>query len=361
MYPSTLKKALPILWANKITPLVVGFQGIGKSEIVRQYAKEHGYNLIDIRVGQMADAGELIGLANFLRNGDDIVSTKFIKPDYLPSDINGKYIIHFDEINRGAKDILQAAFQLVYDREIFLNGFKLGENMHIVCSMNPPTEDFDVLDFSDSAFVDRFCQLKLEPNVKEWLTYMRDKYDSHYLDFVENNPEMLGYSEMKSFDLSAKPSGRSIEMLAKVERYMQSENINERDLVFEIFAGFVGETKEEVEKPLTAMEVLSNFSKENQEKVKKYADLDDGRPEIIDNITTNLSDILSEKEDITKKEWDNFLSYLLLVPREHLIIRFRQLIDTISGKNKTVRENLNDYFTTPKKIQKLREKVKQSL
>ncbi len=358
------KTAVKVCFNSGITPLIVGHHGIGKSQIVAQLAQEEGYGIVDIRVGQMADAGELLGLAEFLRDEDTdrIISTKFFQPHFLPT--NGKWILFCDEINRGSKEILQAIFQLVYDRKIGLNGYTLGKEMHVICAQNPATEDYDVLDFGDEAFNDRFCQIEFKPTVTEWVKYMRTKYDSYYIDYIQDNPKELEFSDLAKFDLKVKPSRRSGEMLMKVEKTLNDLNINDESVYFNLGAGLIGKVnmssylsaKKNAIKNISPLDIMNNF-KENKKYLKRVTDVDTGKPEIAARISTDLNEYLAKADSITDEQWDNVIDYYSLVTKEHLYAFFRPLIISLSG-TAYMKNNLDKYFNNNKKCQKLTVKLK---
>ena len=114
-----LIKALPVIAKRGITPNIVGQNGIGKSQIVRETFEKLGYDVIDIRLGQMADAGDLTGLHEFDRDTEtgNAIATRFIPPSKLPRK-GRQAVIFFDELNRAGKDLLQAIFEGVYDKRM---------------------------------------------------------------------------------------------------------------------------------------------------------------------------------------------------------------------------------------------------
>jgi hypothetical protein len=363
-----LLKSLEVCKNVGITPLIVGRHGIGKSQIVYQYAESIGASVVEIRAGQLADAGEIVGLAEFLRDGEtgQIISTKFFKPHFLPT--SGKVVLFIDEINRGSKDILQALFQIVYDRKISLNGYELGPEMSIVAAMNPDTSDYDLLSFDDSAFNDRFLQIKFEPTVKEWATYMRKGkgYDSSYIDFILESPEMLN-SKVEAFDLKVSPSPRSGEFLMRLEQYCEKNNVSDK-LFFDLGAGVIGLTamaaykkfKTNSVKNLKPLDILNNF-KENQEYIKGIADLNTGKPEVLGKYSSDLNEyVLAEfkaNRGITEDQWDSFLDYYNEMSREHIIAFFKNFIIEL-GEEANFSTKFDKYFSQNARMNKLSDKLR---
>jgi hypothetical protein len=362
-----LKTSMNVLFNLGITPLIVGNHGIGKSQIVAQYARENGYGMIDLRIGQMSDAGDLIGLPEFVKDLDSgqIISTQFFAPQYLPR--TGKYILFCDEINRGNKEILQALFQLIYDKKMSLNGYELGLEMRIIAAMNPSTEDYDVLDFSDKAFNDRFCQLKFEPSVKDWLSYMREQnYDSFYLDYIADNPKALESDGLQKFNLEVSPSRRAGEMLIRVEKYCKENGVKD-GILFELGSGLIGSenmaayttAKKNAIKNVTPEDIMNNF-KEHKKYIARLSDLDNGKPEIVAKISGDLNEHLvklADTREITETEWDNVLSYYLETNKEHLAAFLKPLITGL-GTKAFFEPNYKKYLEENDKAKKLVAKLK---
>lgn len=316
-----LKQALPILFKSKITPLIIGAHGVGKSQCIKQYADENGYKLIDLRIGQMADAGELVGLADFDRDeAQQIVATKFFKPHFLNFNKGDKVIVFLDEINRGHKDILQAVFQLVYDGCITLNGFELGENMHVVAAMNPPTDDYAVLDFSDAAFADRFCHIKFEPTVKDWLDYASETgVDPSITGFIGRHNGFLD-TEGPEYSLEVKPSRRSMVNLDKILK--NSNGID--DVIFqELAVGTIGieaattyfQDAKDNNSKIEAVDVLNNFKKVKK-LVEKYSANDTNRHDILQATNDEIEREMKNLDTLTKAQEENLSQYIVAIPKD---------------------------------------------
>src|SRR5579863_6925024 len=101
------KASLPYLVKAELTPFVWGHAGIGKSAIVRQYAQEMGYHFFPFYLGTQSDLGDILGLQEFIDNGDGTKSTAFAIPKWLHSAIaycndnpDSGAIIFLDEFNR---------------------------------------------------------------------------------------------------------------------------------------------------------------------------------------------------------------------------------------------------------------------
>lgn len=217
--------------ANK-APLIQGKHGLGKSEIVKQYADENNMHFEPLILSLM-DTGDLLGLPRTVEVGgtlttswaapewfnrivnaawpltlksDDLVFhndavRKAIQPRlsatveretlnnlyceykgiandalYLTTQIEISYtkskrsILFLDEFNRAPVDILNASLQLVLDKR--LNSHRLpfinGKPTFVVAAINPADSDYTVNTF-DPALLDRFLHGSVEPDAKAWL------------------------------------------------------------------------------------------------------------------------------------------------------------------------------------------------
>ena len=185
-----IKRALPYLFKARITPMIVGQHGVGKSTAVREFCQENEMTFVDLRLGSM-DVGDLLGLPDFQVDGNGKkVATQFMQPDWFPKNSNKPGIIFLDEVNRARRDVLQAIFQLVLDRK--MHDKELPENWHVVAAMNPDTNDYTTTDVSDKAFVDRFCWIKLTSTYEDFIQYGKVKgFNKNILSFINNQPTLL--------------------------------------------------------------------------------------------------------------------------------------------------------------------------
>lgn len=305
----------------RITPHFIGKHGIGKSAMVYQWAAANGYEVAEIRVGQMADAGDLIGLQEFIKDQKtgEAFSTRHILPDWFmkATKPGAKVVIFIDELNRGAKDLLQAIFELVYD--LSLKGTKISEESFIVAASNPPTENYAVLDFSDSAFSDRFCHIKLEPTHEEFLAYCRKVAPtSSMADFIQDYPQMLEDKDLKDFDLDfVKPSRRSNIRITMLEAVKAPAEIE-----LELFMGIVGfeaantylKYRETNFKSIRGEDVLNNYkkvSKDVKSAVKK------GRSDLLGTVNQELDQLFKNMTSLTQQQAENLADFGSDLSAEH--------------------------------------------
>lgn len=320
--------AMDACFAADITPHFIGLHGIGKSAMVYQYAESRGYRVEEIRVGLMADAGDLVGIQEFVKDlkTGQAISTKHILPTWFmeavvkveeASQSQVPVIIFIDELNRGHKDLLQAIFELVYDRS--LKGVKMRKGCQVVAASNPPTGDYQVLDFNDSAFQDRFCHIKLEPSVEEWITYAKETVpESAISDFIQEYPGMLEDKSLESFDLKfVKPSRRSNIRIALLERAKPSSEIE-----LELFMGIIGlepslaymKFRESNYKSIKAEQVLNDYKSVKKDIKSAIAK---GRKDLLGTLTDELDQLFKTMDKLTMAQADNLADLTADLPAEH--------------------------------------------
>lgn len=315
----TFKEALPYIFEANVSTMVVGHHGVGKSQAVKQFADENGLSFVDLRLGTQ-DVGDLLGLADFevnLKTGQK-EATKFMRPDWFPTDANSKGIIFLDEINRGRRDVLQAVFQLCLDKR--LHRYSLPKGWHVVAAMNPNTEDYIVTDLSDKAFLDRFCHIKLAPSKQEFFDYAKvRKFEPQLIQFLQDQPALL-QTELEAYELDVTPSRRSWEA---VDRLMKVKT--PVHLLRELVSGLVGTTAatafikslSDTDKPITGKDIIENYSK-FESKIKKYSDSKTGgRQDMLKYTCDSLLEAVQEmKKKPTKEQASNISEFLKQIPKD---------------------------------------------
>jgi len=329
----TLKECLPYLAEARITPLVWGYHGIGKSQAIQQYCDENDFHLFDMRLGTQADAGDLLGLGDIIRNKDgEAVATKFFMPNWLHTMIDWcknnpekKAYIFLDEINRAARrDILQAVFQLVLDNRLHEN--QLPPNCFVVAGANPDTGDYGVLNMDDLALLDRFIHIKLDPPPAEWHEYAKENdHNRSVIGFLKQQPDSLETSDLESFSINdiAKPSRRTWSAISRLVSLDPQEN-----LLMQMLYGLVGTEHttafmsylKKDAKPITIDQILANYA-DLKEKVLEYGQLEgDGRQDILSTTFEGMHDYFKDrgenKKKLSKEEENNLIEFLIDCPAE---------------------------------------------
>ena len=195
-----LQKAFDLCFQSGVTPAIVSTSGVGKTTMCKTVGKQMGFNkTIILRPSMVADVGDLIGLPDFTvivnEEGKDEKRTTFNAPDWLPTE-GEKALIVIDEINRTQKDIIMAMFGLIETDDPKIGNYSLPSTCKVVATLNPPTDNYTVLDFKDSAFTSRLCFIKVVPNLKVFTDWGRQgNLSNEMMDFLNKNDQFFGIGE----------------------------------------------------------------------------------------------------------------------------------------------------------------------
>ena len=186
--------------------LIRGRHGIGKSEVVYQFAAERNLPVVERRASQMTE-GDLMGLPSI-----DGESTRWNAPDWLKEACDNGVVLFLDEVDRATMEVRQGIFELTDSRK--LNGWHLHPQTRIFAAVNggehSGASSYQVGEM-DPAELDRWTVFDVEPTVSDWLTWANGKVDPMVWDFVNQNhahlehkPDAGGYEPNKVY-----PSRRS--------------------------------------------------------------------------------------------------------------------------------------------------------
>ena len=185
----TFLKVAPLL-PKETSILLRGAHGIGKSQVVRQVAEliaiKDGikdFEIIDRRLSQMSE-GDMIGLPS-----TDGEVTRFNPPEWYKRACVNPSCLFLDELNRATPEVMQAAFQVVLDRE--LNGWKLHPQTRVFAAINTGG-NYNVNEM-DPALLDRFWAIDLTPDINDWVTWAKDskKIHDNVITFIVGNDKWL--------------------------------------------------------------------------------------------------------------------------------------------------------------------------
>lgn len=197
-----VKEAVQVVVHSGHVPNIVGLQGIGKTELVREFAKENGYEFEEITCSLLQE-GDLampyLGKDNsMLYSVNSIISN--LEERCIKNDVDG--ILLLDELNRAGEKAQSELMNLVLQRRIV--GYRLSEHIKIVVAMNPNSNmkgfentNYSVYD-SDSAIMGRVLTLNMNPSLTDWLTYGYQVLPSGktmvhplILDFLKRNSNLF--------------------------------------------------------------------------------------------------------------------------------------------------------------------------
>lgn len=251
---SEIKQAILLCRDSGITSFLWGHRGLGKSSLHDQVARSNNFGFINLRCSQM-EASDLRGLPDkdggltvyrppadlpyghkpeeicpscYRDKNPDLKKEDPIPPEVYqrPESSYCKGLLFLDELNRAEDDVLQAGFELILDYKIGLYRVPLGWSVH--CAGNY-MDGYMVNNFSDPAFLDRFCHLNLtnsEEYFKGWSEYLGSRYaeSNKIMQFVAFNPDHLMGKCTGDMGFAVQPSPRSWEFVAKVEEVCREKS-----------------------------------------------------------------------------------------------------------------------------------------
>ncbi len=350
----SFKEALPFLFEANVPAFIWGHHGIGKSSIVKNTVLEMGGKFFDIRMNTQADVGDILGLQDFHRDATGrITGTEHYKPQWLQDMIEfcetnpTKYgVVFFDEINRAARwDLIGPVFQMVLDGRLHI--WKFPTNLKFIAASNPSTQDYNTLNFTDKALLDRFNHIALQPTQSEFLQYLRDtKADKHMIDFLTENTQLIEESDLQQFNIDdvSKPSRRTwADYIGRLIAAKTPDNV-----MAGLLPGLIGtsaaiaymKSREESDlKPLTPLEVLNEYhKKEIKERIVQLSDNSSVekakvkgvvlRADLYKVINDNLiAHLKNEKTpNLTKQQITNLIDYSIdALPRDIMVVFLQEV------------------------------------
>lgn len=217
--------------------MVRGPHGIGKSQIIKQVARKLNLPVTDRRLSQMSE-GDVIGLPSTDGN-----TTRFNPPDWYKRACEQPTCLFLDELNRASPEVMQAAFQIVLDRE--LNGHKLHPETRVFTAINSSAH-YNVNEV-DPALLDRFWVVDLNPDVQDWLTWAKAPAEEFggaihpvVTDFIASEPKWLDPPKQIVDPSDVHPSRRSWE---RVHASLVNAKILEEPndpLFYSLLQGYLG-------------------------------------------------------------------------------------------------------------------------
>jgi len=337
------KAQLKKMIENKMTEVLAleGGTGVGKSAIVKQVAKELDINLVDLRLAQMADATDLVGMP---RTNPDTKETVYCATEWWPKK-GTKGILFLDEPNRGAADVRQGVFQLLTDRRIHTHS--LPEDWTIVLAFNPSEGDisYDVAS-TDAAWNSRFIRLKVEPDVETWMTWAHENnIHDLVIRFIAVNQNLLhSVKEGGSF-----PCPRTWEM---VSNFLNKETLLP-EIQADMLQGMIGSEATAVfikfmdknfRKPVSGKEILNHFKTGHIEREgKKLTIREVVADQQNDETAATMSDVVAlvgEGGKLTVQNVDNLVEFAITIRREMCMAFLKKLPSSLLCKMGTRSEPL---------------------
>lgn len=323
------QKMLPTLTKHNIVPFVWGYQGIGKTQSIAQVAEKLGVGFVHLHLATQ-EVGDLVGLLIHGESG----TVKHARPEWFPT--SGEGIIFLDELNRAHPDVIQAMFSFITSKTIHQH--KLPPGWKIVAAGNYQSDQFNVTDTSDAAWMSRFCQVELQPSVQEFTTFAESRGADSVVSFITDHSQMLESKPKERQELFVTPDRRSwLEMIAPLEREELDESVR-----YELYSGIVGSVataaffahKKTAAKSIRLKEIMKDYGKVRL-RVLEASKEKDTRFDLLSAPIDELTHKLGEKADLLDTESvTNLKEYFLDIPLE--------LLSKVTKKLGTLKFDLKD-------------------
>lgn len=261
----SIKTILPVLMRNRIVPFLWGAQGVGKTETIKQIAKDNKMGFVHLHLATQ-EVGDLTGLLI----KDEVNGTvKHARPEWFPT--SGEGIIFLDEFNRAHPDVLQCMFSFLTEGTIHTH--KLPAGWRVIAAGNYQNNSFNVTDTSDAALLSRFCHLDFRPEISEFVDFAETIGMESVASFIRDNPTCL---EVKAEGLDTKFITPDRRAFVKMIGTLENEDLGEDQ--FEVYCGCIGTAaasallahKKKKEKSVSINDILKNYGKVRG-KVQEYS------------------------------------------------------------------------------------------
>ena len=302
----TFLQVVPHVTAIKKPVLIRGRHGVGKSEVVYQFAESIGLPVVERRASQMTE-GDLVGLPKTDGN-----VTSFCPPDWFKTACEEPVILFLDEVDRATIEVRQGIFELTDSRK--LNGHRLHPQTLIFAAINGGEhgQQYQVGEM-DPAELDRWTVFDVEPSIEDWLAWANGRVDKMSWDFINSNRAHLEHKE--DFEPNkVYPSRRSWERLS--ECLTAASLLEEASpALFNLSAAFVG---------FEAAVAFNDFVQNYDRQVSIKDILVDGELDKVKDFTINEHTALVEKmeanatfkEALPDEQVQNLAAYFLQLPSE---------------------------------------------
>ena len=168
-----------------------GKHGIGKTQLVQEYAEKHNWKFAYCSPAQFEEMGDLHGMPVVVDpdpkiKGDEY--TIFAPPEWVPTE-EGPGILMLDDLNRADDRILRGVMQLLQNFELF--SWQLPKFWQIVATANPEGGDYSVTPMDD-AMITRMMHITMEFDPKAWAKWAyANNIDDRGIAYTLTYPESI--------------------------------------------------------------------------------------------------------------------------------------------------------------------------
>jgi hypothetical protein len=304
----TFLNVVPFVTSVNKPVLLRGRHGIGKSQVVYQYAESVDLPVVERRASQMTE-GDLIGLPSV-----DGGRTNWNPPNWFKTACEQPVVLFLDEVDRATIEVRQGIFELTDSRK--LNGHSLHEDTLIFAAINGGEHgaQYQVGDM-DPAELDRWTVFDVEPSVEDWLDWATDNVSTMVWDFVNQNRQHLEH--MDEFEPNkVYPSRRSWH---RFDECLQANRLlddgSEPASTYSLATAFVG-----FEAAVAFQDFIANYDR--QVSVENL--LDEGKMDMVEDFGINEHTAMIDKleaaqvfeAELSEERVQNLADYIVMLPSE---------------------------------------------
>ena len=313
----TFQSIVPHVTRVKKPVLLRGRHGVGKSQVIYQFAKAAGLPVVERRASQMTE-GDLLGMPTAeLAEVNGVGCSQFRPFSWLIQACTEPVVLFLDEVDRATMEVRQGIFELTDSRKIA--GWTLHPETLIFAAVNGGEHgaQYQVGEM-DPAELDRWTVFDVEPTTEDWLGWATDNVDSLIWDFINTNRNHLEHAG--EFEPNkVYPSRRSWDRLSEcltIGQLLCKETVKENaNAIFNLSAAFVG---------FEAAVALQDFIKTYEAQVTVENIIDDGQIDRTTEFGINDHSALVEKMEaleifktaLTEDQIQNLADYFVSLPSE---------------------------------------------
>lgn len=219
-----------------LVPNLLGSPGVGKSDIIREVAKENNLKVIDFRLAQ-ADPTDLMGFPTL---NEDRSRSHYAAPEVFPLEGDvvpegyAGWLLFFDEMSSAPMSVQAASYKIILDRMV--GEHYLHKNVVMVCAGNKMA-DKAIVNRLSTAMQSRMVHFSIEVNVDDWVSWAwENKIDHRITGFVKFRPEMLHKFDPSHSD-NTFPCPRTWEFMSRLLKNKVKIDVDDLPLL----AGTIGE------------------------------------------------------------------------------------------------------------------------
>lgn len=194
---TTLKVVIPHIkrcLAKRLVPMIHGSPAIGKSDVIKQIAREAGLWIIDVRLSTY-DPADMNGLPFKVEVRPGVWKSSYlpfdtfpISSDTIPDGYKG-WLIFMDELPSAAPAVQAAAFKFILDRQV---GQHELHKMAFVVAAGNTEDDGAIVNPLPTPLQSRMINFMVKPDFKSWMHWaLQNQLDYRIAAFLNFKPEMF--------------------------------------------------------------------------------------------------------------------------------------------------------------------------